>query len=261
MLQYNGENPARADHDADRPWKKNTPRVAAIRKDWADAKVDDAATVEMLSTCRTGSNDDASAAVVELLNKGVSPQSVWDGLLCASAEMMMRKPGIVALHSVTMSNAMRYCFEATASDETRRRILLQNAAYLPMFRSSLGGNLPDTKIEEVPAVSPTASDEKAVSEIFADVDKDRMTAAKKTLAYLQSGQSSAQELMHAARGLIFAKGNNAHDYKYSSAVLEEYDHISPKWRDRYLASSMFYLKGTAAKDNDLVKRTRAALGA
>src|SRR5688572_25607165 len=78
MLQYNGENPAKADHDADRPWKRNTPRLSTIRKDWTDAKLDDAATAEMLSTCRTGSNDDASAAVVELLNKGVSPQSAWD---------------------------------------------------------------------------------------------------------------------------------------------------------------------------------------
>jgi hypothetical protein len=260
MLQYNGENPAKSDHDADRPWKRNTPRLATIRKDWTDAKLDDAATTDMLSTCRTGSNEDASAAVVELLNKGVSPQSVWDGLLCAAAEMMMRKPGIVALHSVTMTNAMRYCFEATASDETRRRILLQNAAYLPMFRSSLGANLPDTKIDQVTAVAPKSSDDKAVTEIFTDVDKDRMTAAKKTLAYLQSG-GPAQDLMHAARALVFAKGNNSHDYKYSSAVLEDYHHLSPKWRDRYLASSMFYLKGTGARDNDLVKRTRAALTA
>jgi hypothetical protein len=258
MLQYDGANPAKADHDADRPWRKNEPRVAKIRQNWTDAKVDDTATTDLLSMYRTGSSDDAPAAIVEMLNKGVSPQSVWDAILCAAAEMMIRKPGIVALHSVTMSNAMRYCFEASVSDDTRRRILLQNAAFLPMFRGSLGGNLPDVKIDQVEGIATKARDEKAVGEIFAEVDRDRMAAARKTLAYLQSGQP-AEELMHAARGLVFVKGNNAHDYKFSSAVLEDYYHVSPQWRNRYLASGMFYFRGTAAKDNDLVKRARAAL--
>jgi hypothetical protein len=258
MLQYDGENPAKSDHDEDRPWRKNEPRVAKIRENWTEAKTDPTATTDLLATYRTGSPDDASGAIVETLNKGVSPQSVWDATLCAAAEMMMRKPGIVALHSVTMSNAMRYCFEASASDETRRRILLQNAAFLPKFRASLGGKLPELKIEEVQGIAPKARDEQAVGEIFAEVDRDRMSAAKRTLAYLQSGRP-VEELMHAARGLVFVKGNNAHDYKFSSAVLEDYYHLSPQWRDRYLASSMFYFRGTGAKDNDLVKRTRAAL--
>ena len=37
------------------------------------------------------------------------------------------------------------------------------------------------------------------------------------------------------------------------------DRMAPKWRDRYLAASVFNLKGSGDKDNDLVKRTRAAL--
>ena len=67
--------------------------------------------------------------------------------------------------------------------------------------------------------------------------------------------------MDAARRLVFLKGNDAHDYKFSSAVLEDYDHVSPHWRNRYLAASLFYLPGSGLPDNALVKRTRAALGA
>ena len=37
--------------------------------------------------------------------------------------------------------------------------------------------------------------------------------------------------------------------------------MAPPWRDRYLAASVFNLKGSGDSDNDLVKRTRAALGA
>jgi hypothetical protein len=60
--------------------------------------------------------------------------------------------------------------------------------------------------------------------------------------------------------MIFLKGNNAHDYKFSSAVLEDYQKISPEWRGRFLASSVFNLRGKVGPDNALVQRTRAALG-
>ena len=60
---------------------------------------------------------------------------------------------------------------------------------------------------------------------------------------------------------MFLKGDDAHDYKFSSAVLEDYYHASPAWRDRYLASSLLLLPGSADRDNDLVRRTRAALNA
>ena len=65
--------------------------------------------------------------------------------------------------------------------------------------------------------------------------------------------------MDAARLLIFFKGNDAHDYKFSSAVLEDYGRLSPAWRDRYLAASAYLLRGAGAKDTSLVKRTQAAL--
>lgn len=65
----------------------------------------------------------------------------------------------------------------------------------------------------------------------------------------------------AARRLIFLKGNNAHDYKFSAAVLEDYERLSPPWRDRLLAAGAFYFRGSGGADNDLVKRTRAALAA
>ena len=65
--------------------------------------------------------------------------------------------------------------------------------------------------------------------------------------------------MNAARRLVFLKGNDAHDYKFSAAVLEDYAHVGPALRNRYLASSLFYLPGTGSKDNALVGRARAAL--
>jgi hypothetical protein len=87
-----------------------------------------------------------------------------------------------------------------------------------------------------------------------------MTAARKVAAYLKENPQP-ENLIDAARRLIFLKGDNSHDYKFSSAVLEDYYHVSPAWRDRYLASSVFNLRGSSGPDNELVKRTRAALQA
>ena len=59
--------------------------------------------------------------------------------------------------------------------------------------------------------------------------------------------------------MIFLKGRDSHDYKFSSVVLEDCQAMPPPSRDRYLAASVFNLKGSGEPDNDLVKRTRVAL--
>jgi hypothetical protein len=59
--------------------------------------------------------------------------------------------------------------------------------------------------------------------------------------------------------MIYLKGTDSHDYKFSSAVLEDYFNLSPQVRDRFLAASVFWLKGSGAGDSPLVARTRAAI--
>ena len=113
------------------------------------------------------------------------------------------------------------------------------------------------QLEQIPLKTTGVA---AVEEIFADLTNDRMLAARKVLAYLKDNPQP-KDLIDAARVLIFLKGHDAHDYKFSSAVLEDYRHVSPVWRDRYLAASVFNLRGSGAADNQLVKRTRAALQA
>src|SRR5690606_15956815 len=144
------------------------------------------------------------------------------------------------------------------SDETRRLLLLQNAAFLPMFRGGREDN--GTHIDELEPLAAEAQGDEAVAEVFAEIGRDRLSAARKVLSVL-GGQSGAQPFADAARRLIFLKGTNSHDYKFSSAVLEDYEHVSPEWRDRLLAASVFYLRSSEDKDNGLVQRTRAALGA
>ena len=65
--------------------------------------------------------------------------------------------------------------------------------------------------------------------------------------------------MAAGRRLIFAKGRDSHDYKYSSAALEDFYNTTPAWRNRFLAASMFNLHGSGDQDSPVLARTRVAL--
>src|SRR5205085_6379866 len=118
----------------------------------------------------------------------------------------------------------------------------------------------DRRIDQIEPLAPKGTGAAAVEEIFADVSRDRMSAARKTLAYLAQSRNP-KPLIDRARRLIFLKGNDAHDYKFSSAVLEDYYAVAPALRDRYLAASCFILRGSGDPDNKLVQRTRAALTA
>jgi len=261
MLAHEGdENPAKNDYQADRPYRENVSRIKQIREEWRDGKLDDAATKDLLSTLYGGSSDDMCGQVVEMLNRGVSPQSVWDALLVGSGELLMRQPGIVGLHTLTTSNAMHYAFQTAASDETRRLVLLQNAAFLPMFRQSMQGrgNVGDAKIADLQPAELKESGEESLEQIFRTISDDRMTAARQTLAYARA-HKSPDDFMQRARVLVFLKGRDSHDYKFSSAVLEDYFHVSPEWRDRFLAASVFNLRGSGGNDNPVVERTKKAM--
>jgi hypothetical protein len=257
LLAHGGGNPSKRDAKEDRPWRRNLQLAGKIRPDWLAGKPDTSATKEMLVALRTANDEQACDLAVELLNRGVSPQSIWDAVFEAAGELLMRKPGIIALHAVTSSNALHFAFQTSGNDETRRMLLLQNVAFLPLFRGHAnpkGGAL----IDEMEPLGPEGEGSAGVEEIFADINRNKMRAAQKTLGYLRNG-GSAKDLIDTARRFLFLKGRDSHDYKFSSAVLEDYYNVSPKLRDRCLATAVFNLRGSGQQDTDLVKRTREAL--
>jgi len=254
LLQHTGSNPAESSHEADLPGRLNDKLQKDIRGDWQRGEVKKEATTEMLAVLRNGTWEDASRKVVELLNKKVSPQSLWDGLFQHASEMLMRKPGIISLHASTTTNALHYAHQNTFNDETRKFLLLQNAAFLTMFRDR-GGIKEGVAIDQFEPVEGVPN----IEDIFAEITGNKETAAKKALAYLKSTKDP-KPFMREAQRLIYLKGTGSHDYKFSSAVLEDYHNISPQMRDRFLAASVFWLQGSGKKDTNLVARTRAAMG-
>lgn len=255
--ELKGTTPALSDDANDRPWRRNQGLAANLGPSWLSGKLDDGATRDMLAVLRQGTNNDACDKAVELIGRGVSPQSVWDALFTAAGELMIRQPSVPTLHTVTSTNALRYAFHASGDETTRKLMLLQTCAFVPMFRAAQRGNIAATRIDDLKPIA-AKDPSTALEEIFADVSTDHISAAGRVLHYLGNG-GAIRDLMGAARRLIFLKGTDAHDYKYSGAVLEDYFNVSPAWRDRVLATSVFYLKGSGDKDNTLVDRTRAAL--
>ncbi|MFI4874276.1 MAG: hypothetical protein ACIALR_03030, partial [Blastopirellula sp. JB062] len=261
LLMHEGSNPAERDDEADRPFRRNQELSGKLGQAWQDGKLDQAATLEMIAAMRSASNDDACDLTVDLLNRGVSPQSIWDALHLTAGEMLMQQPGIVALHAMTTTNALHYAYQTSGDEQTRRLMLLQNAAFLPMFRAAMErrGTIKDVTFDDV-TPDKLDSDSAPTEQIFAELHHDPLSAARKTRSYLAaSGVAGGRQLLDAARVLVFLKGNDAHDYKFSSAVLEDYYHVSPQWRDLYLGLSMFKLPSSGERDNELVERTRAAL--
>ncbi len=186
LLMHEGENPAKRDDEADRPYRRNQELAKTIRAEWRDGKVDSNGTKELLQTLRTGTNNEACDNVVSLLNNGVSPQSIWDALNVAAGEMLMQQPAIVALHGITTTNALHFAYRTTANDETRRLMMLQNAAFLPMFRGAMEGRGKVQKVS-IDNLEPASlsDDAPATEQIFADLSRDSMLAAKKVLGHLK----------------------------------------------------------------------------
>jgi hypothetical protein len=237
-------------------FRRNLESLQKIHAGWLDGSLSSEATSDLLQTVRAGSGEEISDKVIELLNDGVSPHSVFDALFDGAGELLMRAPGILSLHATTFTNATHYAWQRIRSDETRRLLLLQNAAFMALYRGHQG--TAGVRIDSLQPTPTKASGPDAIEEIFAEISSDRLEASRKILSYLRSSPDP-KPLADAARRLIFLKGHDSHDYKYSSAVLEDYSWMAPPWRDRYLAATAFYLKGSAAPDNDLVKRTRAAM--
>jgi hypothetical protein len=260
LAREGASNPAEGDLDADRPGRKNAALAQKFRSDWQIGKIDSHATHDLLATIYGGDSDQLCNQVVETINQGISPQSVWDALLVGSGELLMRQPGIVGIHTLTSTNALRYAFGACGNDETRKLLLLQNAAFLTLFRGAMKGrgNLGDQKVESLEPAELSQDRQTALDGIFANISGNKAKAAQQTLAYARANPEP-HDFINRARTLIFIKGRDTHDYKFSSAVLEDYRNVSPAWRDRFLATSVFNLKGSGENDSPLAARTRQAL--
>ncbi|WP_437193598.1 hypothetical protein [Planctomicrobium sp. SH527] len=261
LLNADGsKNPSEQDLPADRPWRQNQELIAkAWPENWANGKLDSGATRNLISAFRTEDPHAAAKSAAGVIEKGGSPQSIWDAVFVGSGELLMRQPGIVGLHGLTTANAMHFIWENTADETLRKRLLLQACSFNTMFRDAAAGRgaLKPQTIDQLAETASSSGTAPQLEEIFATISKDKAAASSQVRAYLQSG-GTPDDFVAAARRIIFLKGRDAHDYKFSSAILEDAEHVSPEWRDQFLSLAVFNLRGSGDRDNLMLERTRQA---
>lgn len=261
LLMHEDGNPADRNASADEPGRKNWDRVKTLSEQWKEGSEDRGGVLELMETLRDGTPEEAPGKVVELLERGVGPVSIWDALFLQAAELVVRQPGIVSLHSVTTSRALHYAYRQSSDSRTQAYLLLQNASFLPMFRETMRdrGNLEDFQLDRLePKKGAGQTDQEQVDAIFDIMSEEPHEAARRTLAYFQS-DAPLDVWWARSRQLLVAKGRGPHDYKYTSAVGEIFHHLSPEWKPLFMASSAFLLKGSGEAENPLIGSARTML--
>ncbi len=258
-------NPSQSDLAADQPIRRNRERIAKVRDGWMFGKADARATDQLIASLHQTNPEEAGAMVFDMLQSGVSPQSIWDGMFVSATELLMRQPGIVALHAVTTTNAIAYCYRRVHSDALRLQLLLQNASFLGMFceRVRSGTNRSDRVSELLIASEPQdlpSQRDAAIAEILQSMGTDNDRSARLLHSLVENEPDAASEFIHRARQMVFLKGTDSHDYKFSSAIMEDYFNISPDFRSRYLAMSLYKLNSPAQRDTPLLPRLKSCLG-
>lgn len=240
------------------PFEANLANARMIRDGWQVGKADPDATRALLETLRQASPEDASAAVVKHLNDGVAPDSLWDAVVLAGNELLLKKPGIIPIHAVTSANALHFIYNASGDDQHRRLALLQAAGWIPMYRSRLSPPAAPA-LDALEPIDVESRGDEAIGDIFATVDRDRQAAARKAVGYLNAG-GSPDLFFAAARRMIFHKGRDSHDYKYGAAAWEESVLASdPKYRAPLIAATLANLPGAGVSDSPLMNRAREAV--
>jgi hypothetical protein len=240
LLNSEGEpDPATHDLAPDRPWRRNRERLRQIPPTWKGGHDDPGARSELRAGLYRVSDEDAGRLVVEMLQRGISPEVLWQVLFDTAAELLIHEPGIVPLHAQTTANALHYAYRFCDDEQTQQMALLQCAAFVAMFREMTRTREMDVNLQKLEPL-PVGPGE-PLQEIFSELQSGRRTqAARKTLAYLRSG-GDAENLIRTARHHLVYGAQEAHDYKFAEAVFDNYAQFSDRtWRSRYLSAGMAY---------------------
>jgi len=251
-----GPNPATRDLGADRAGRINAELIKKLPTGWQEGRIEHEATRELTRALVADGPEQIGQTALEMLQDNIHPQSLWDAAFVAVAQMIMQQSSIVAVHGTTTINALNFAFRNARTAETQAFVLLQSLSFVTFLRGLMRGRKRHIQFESFEPVA--IEDQQPGKEIFYDISRDRPLAAAKMLHHLQGG-GSVRGFMQTARTLIVDRNIGSHDYKFTEACFENYSHLSSRWRDRYLCSSVFYLNGSLDKPNSVVASFKAAL--
>lgn len=251
-------NPAQSDLAADRPWRENLDLAETFPADWRTGAPGPGAIPDLLATFREGSATDTARATAAAVRRGVDPQTLWTAIILAAGELLLRQPGIIAIHANTTAEALHQGYRRSGDDRTRRMLMLQAAAFMPLFRDQLGSGVRTMRIDQLEPADSAAEPDRQLGEIFDAIGVDRDAAALKALAYFQ-GTGEPTAFLDLARHYTVDRNLGYHDYKLIEAMIENARHLEAPWQARYLAVSLYDLNGPGTPQNAVVARARELL--
>ena len=171
------------------PYEANLENAAKVRDGWQVGKPDPAATRALLEALRQASPRRPRPRPSSCSTRASPPTRSGTPSSSPASELMMRNPGIVAIHATTSANALHYIYGASGDDTTRKLALLQAVGWQPLYRGRLKPAGAPT-IDALEPIAPDAAGDEAVGEIFDD-DRARTGARppRKALGYLAGGGS------------------------------------------------------------------------
>jgi hypothetical protein len=252
---------------------------------WAAGTADAAATRELFSLLREGKAEPACELAIQQVLGGVGAQALWDAIHLATAELMVRHKsgwGLASrpLHANTSTNALHYAFRTCTTARTRLLALLQAVAWAASRTGADLADLRDMKIAELPAAWVPAKADDAVREIFALLPSRTYRwdahARKAVLGYGQRDQADeacrkvfvlAKQrpdivplFVQTAHSWLCQKASDdAHEYKFLAAILENAACVSSAWQPHLLAASVHYFHGTQTPNNSVIQHVQEAL--
>lgn len=204
------------------------------------------ASLDLMAELRRATPAGASAAVADALARGLTLESLWDGLRLFAAEQAWRDPGILSAHAMTSVNALRYVAARARDAATRSMAVLQAVSWQVQYRDFLSARRSyDDDAPGIETLAPAGSAAGAEA-VFEAASDDARGAAPVALAAAESGTG---ELQAAARHWLLRKVHEHHDYKFAAALLEEMRAASPEVAARMFAASLGYLRKPADRDH------------
>jgi hypothetical protein len=231
-------------------WVRGGVKAATLPTGWQGGQADPDASVALMAKLRVSDPSGAQDLVAGALGTGIAASSVWDAVRLAASDLFQRRPALLPVHAVTVTNALGYVARRTQDDGLRRRILLQAAAWIPVIRDAINLPMDGKGIEALPSVAAAgAAPEDPVGE----------TTDPRVALQALTGETPVAAFEDRLRRQLFCKGVEHHQHKYAAAVLEERRLVHPRFAPWIVAPSVAYLPGAGDDPSAVFEKAGAVL--
>ncbi len=219
--------------------------LAADRVAPAPAHGDATTSWELALDLRDAKLEDAPHLLTDAWSNGAGEARLWDGIRLAAADLFARRPSLLPVHPVTVTNALHGISKRTSHARTRRVALVQAASWIPLFRRDL-----------VARVGLSMDSERGLEALREGVPLGRASAAFESMS--GANGRNAQHLVEArVRSELFRGVAEHHEPKYAAAVLEDLQSTDPTWHSLLLAHAFNYLPSESTRSNRIADDNRA----